>query len=116
MAAGFMKELAGDSVTVFSGGSEPAVSINPMAVAAMEERGVKIGGFSPRRWSDYEAKNADVIITMGCGDACPVYPGKLYLDWELDDPSDKSLDEVRKIRDEIERRVVRLLAELIPTP
>lgn len=116
LAAGLMNELAGDRVNVLSGGSESAATINPMAVEAMEERGIKIGDTSPRRWTDSEARAADVIVTMGCGDACPLYPGIRYLDWEPDDPSDKTLDEVRKIRDEIERRVVVLLAELTTPP
>jgi protein-tyrosine-phosphatase len=112
MAAGFMRELAGDRVAVFSGGSEPADRINPVAVAAMAEKGIDMGREQPRRWADEELRAADVIVAMGCGDECPFYPGKRYLDWELDDPAGKPIDEVRPIRDEIERRVRTLLREL----
>jgi protein-tyrosine-phosphatase len=112
MAAGLMRHLAGDRVEVLSGGSEPGASVNPLAVEVMAERGIDIDSAVPRHWTDEEAHNADVIVTMGCGDACPVYPGRRYLDWELDDPSNRTLDEVRQIRDEIEQRVVDLLAEL----
>jgi protein-tyrosine-phosphatase len=112
MAAGWMRHLGGDRVDVFSGGSEPATSINPVAVAAMAEKGIEIAGFVPRRWADADARVADVIVTMGCGDACPVYPGRRYLDWELDDPAGLSLQDVRPIRDEIEQRVRSLLADL----
>jgi arsenate reductase (thioredoxin) len=112
MAAGFMRRLAGDRVDVFSGGSEPAASLNPAAVAAMAEKGIDISAEQPRRWADETARAADVIVTMGCGDACPVYPGKRYLDWELDDPAGRPIQEVRVIRDEVERRVRRLLSDL----
>jgi arsenate reductase (thioredoxin) len=114
MAAGFMRSIAGDRVDVFSGGSEPAASVNQAAVAAMAEKGIDIGDELPQPWADEIVRAADVIVTMGCGDACPVYPGKRYVDWELDDPAGKSLDEVRPIRDEIERRVRALLGELVP--
>jgi len=112
MAAGFMRALAGGRVAVFSGGSEPADGINPVAVAAMAEKGIDIGHEQPRRWADDELRAADVIVTMGCGDECPFYAGKRYLDWELEDPAGKSLDHVRPIRDEIERRVRVLLKEV----
>ncbi len=112
MAAGFMRHLAGGRVDVFSGGSEPAESINRAAVAAMAEKGIDIRAELPQPWADEVVRAADVIVTMGCGDACPFYPGKRYVDWELDDPAGKSLDEVRPIRDEIERRVRALMAEL----
>jgi arsenate reductase len=112
MAAGWMRELAGERIAVFSGGSEPASEINAVAVAAMAEQGIDISGAQPRRWADADARAADVIVTMGCGDACPVYPGKRYLDWELDDPSGKPLEQVRPIRDDIEQRVRGLMAEL----
>jgi arsenate reductase len=112
MAAGFMRALAGGRIAVFSGGSEPADRINPVAVAAMAEKGIDIGHEQPRRWADGELRGADVIVTMGCGDECPFYPGKRYLDWELDDPAGKPIDEVRPIRDEIERHVRTLLQEL----
>ena len=112
MAAGWMRALAGDRIDVFSGGSEPTSDINPVAVAAMAEKGIDIGGGRPSHWTDEEARAADVIVTMGCGDACPVYPGKRYLDWELDDPAGKGIQDVRRIRDEIEHRVRALVAEL----
>ena len=112
MAAGFMRQLAGDRIDVFSGGSEPAEQINGAAVAAMAEKGIDIGAEVPQPWADEIVRAADVIVTMGCGDACPVYPGKRYVDWELDDPAGRSLEEVRPIRDEIERRVRGLMAEL----
>lgn len=112
MAAGFMRTLADDAVDVFSAGSEPAVSINPVAVDAMAEVGVDIAGGTPRRWSDEMIESVDVVVTMGCGDTCPVFPGKRYVDWELDDPAGMSIDEVRPIREELERRVRRLLDEL----
>ena len=114
MAAGFMRQLAGDRVDVFSGGSEPAASLNQAVVEAMAERGVDISREIPQPWADEVVRAADVIVTMGCGDACPVYPGKRYVDWELDDPSGQTLDDVRPIRDEIERRVRALLGELVP--
>jgi protein-tyrosine-phosphatase len=112
MAAGFMRALAGDRVAVFSAGSEPADRLNPAGVAAMAEKGIDIGGQQPRRWTDQEVRTADVVVTMGCGDTCPYYPGKRYVDWELDDPSGKTIEEVRLIRDEVERRVRALLGEL----
>jgi arsenate reductase (thioredoxin) len=112
MAAAFMRHLAGDRVDVFSGGSEPAESINKAAVAAMAEKGIDIKSELPQPWADEVVRAADVIVTMGCGDACPFYPGKRYLDWELDDPAGKSVEEVRPIRDEIERRVRALMADL----
>jgi len=112
MAAGWTRHLAEDMVDVFSGGSEPAEGINPAAVEAMAEVGIDISRELPQPWADEIVRAADVIITMGCGDACPVYPGKRYLDWELDDPSGKSLGEVRAIRDELERRVRNLLSEI----
>lgn len=114
MAAGFMRQLAGDRVDVFSGGSEPAASLNQAVVEAMAERGVDISREIPQPWADEVVRAADVIVTMGCGDACPVYPGKRYVDWELDDPAGRTLEEVRPIRDEVERRVRALLGELVP--
>ncbi len=112
MAAGFARELGGDSVTVLSGGSEPAASVNPAAVAAMAEIGIDISAQQPHRWTDADLEVADVVITMGCGDTCPVYPGKRYLDWELEDPAGKGVEQVRPVRDEIQRRVRGLLSEL----
>ena len=112
MAAGWMRYLAGDRVDVFSGGSEPGAGLNQGAVAAMAEKGIDISGELPQPWTDEFVRAADVIVTMGCGDACPVYPGRRYLDWELDDPAGRPLEEIRPIRDEIERRVRALLEEL----
>lgn len=112
MAAGWMRHLAGDGIDVFSGGSEPAVGVNQAAVAAMAEKGIDIGTEVPQPWADEIVRTTDIVVTMGCGDACPVYPGKRYVDWELEDPSGKSVDDVRPIRDEIEQRVRGLLAEL----
>ncbi|MGH2697887.1 MAG: arsenate reductase ArsC [Actinomycetota bacterium] len=114
MASGWMTHLAGEQVEVFSGGSEPASDVNPVAVEAMAEIGIDIGGASPRAWTDEALRAADVIVTMGCGDACPFYPGKRYEDWELKDPAGRPLAEVRAIRDEIRARVEGLLAELVP--
>ena len=116
MAAGWMRHLAGGRVDVFSGGSDPGTELNQGAVAAMAEKGIDISGELPQPWTDEFVRAADVIVTMGCGDACPVYPGRRYLDWELDDPAGRSLEEVRPIRDEIERRVRGLLDELGVVP
>ena len=112
MAAGWMRALAGDAVDVFSGGSEPAESVNAAAVEAMAEVGIDISKELPQPWADEIVRAADVVVTMGCGDACPAYPGKRYIDWELDDPSGKPVAEVRPIRDELRRRVEALMAEL----
>jgi arsenate reductase (thioredoxin) len=112
MAAGWLRHLGGDRVTVMSGGSAPAEAINPAAVEAMAERGIDITDQFPKPWTDETVGVADVIVTMGCGDACPVLPGKRYLDWELEDPAGKGVESVRPIRDDIERRVRTLVAEL----
>ncbi len=112
MAAGFVRSLAGGRVRVFSGGSEPADEVNPVAAEAMREVGVDIAGMSPQRWTHAMVEAADVVVTMGCGDTCPVLPGKRYVDWPVEDPAGKGLGEVRAIRDDIARRVRRLLAEL----
>jgi protein-tyrosine-phosphatase len=112
MAAGWMRHLAGASVDVFSGGSEPAEQVNQAAVAAMAEKGIDIGGEIPQPWADEIVRAADVVVTMGCGDACPVFPGKRYIDWEVDDPSNKTVEEVRPIRDDLEQRVRELMVEL----
>jgi len=112
MALGFFNHLAGDAAVAWSGGSEPGTGINPSAVAAMAERGVDITGEYPKPWTDEIVRAADVVVTMGCGDACPVFPGKRYEDWSLDDPAGLDLAGVRPIRDELERRVRRLLDEL----
>jgi len=97
---------------VFSAGSEPVETVNPTAVEAMAEVGIDIAAAVPRRWSDAMIKSVDVVVTMGCGDTCPVFPGTRYVDWEVKDPSGKGLDEVRPIRDDIERRVRGLMSEL----
>jgi protein-tyrosine-phosphatase len=112
MALGFFTHLAGDHAVAWSGGSEPGHEINPSAIAAMAERGIDISREFPKPWTDEIVQAADVVITMGCGDACPVFPGKRYLDWQLDDPAGKGVEDVRPVRDEIERRVRGLLAEL----
>ncbi len=112
MAAGWLRHLAGDRIEVFSGGSEPAAQVNPAAVAAMAEVGVDIGGEQPQRWTDEHARAADVVVTMGCGDVCPVYPGKRYEDWELADPAGQTVDFVRDVRDDIRRRVEVLVDSL----
>jgi protein-tyrosine-phosphatase len=112
MALGFFQRLAGDRAVAWSGGSEPGHEINPSAIAAMAERGIDISREFPKPWTDEIVQAADVVITMGCGDACPVFPGKRYLDWTLDDPAGKGVEDVRPVRDEIERRVRGLLDEL----
>jgi len=113
MAAGFMRHLAGGRVDVFSGGSEPADEVNPLAVAVMAERGIDITSHRPRAWTDETLAAADVVVTMGCGDACPVLPGKRYIDWEIDDPAGEPIEKVRAIRDDIEARVQELLEDLL---
>jgi arsenate reductase len=116
MAMGFFRHLAGDGAIAWSGGSEPASQINPAAVEAMRERGIDISGEFPKPWTDEVVRAADVVVTMGCGDACPIFPGKRYEDWVLDDPAGLGVEAVRPIRDEIERRVRRLLDQLeLPT-
>ena len=112
MAAGWLRRLGGDRVDVFTGGSEPADEVNRGVVQAMAEVAVDISDELPKPWADDDVRAADVVVTMGCGDACPFYPGKRYLDWELEDPAGKGLQEIRPIRDEIERRVRALMAEL----
>jgi arsenate reductase len=112
MAAGWLQHLADGLIDVLSAGSEPAESINPSAVAAMDEVGIDLRGRAPRRWDMADLEAADVVVTMGCGDTCPVLPGKRYVDWPLDDPAGQGVDAVRPIRDEIERRVRGLIAEL----
>ncbi len=112
IAAAFMRQLSGGRVDVFTGGSEPAKDINQAAASAMMEKGINIRGEMPQPWADEIVRAADVVVTMGCGDACPIYPGKRYFDWEVDDPSGKMLKEVRPIRDDLEQRVRGLLADL----
>jgi len=113
MALGWFNHLAGDRAVAWSGGSEPGTEVNPSAVAAMAEVGIDITGEFPKPWTDEIVKAADVVVTMGCGDACPLYPGKRYEDWELDDPAGLGVDAVRPVRDEIRTRVEALLAELM---
>ena len=112
MAAGWLRHLAGDEVEVFSGGSEPASTLNPAAITAMAEVGIDIAGQAPTRWTDDVIRAADVVVTMGCGDTCPVYPGRRYEDWELRDPAGQPIEVVRSVRDDIERRVRALIASL----
>jgi len=113
MAAGYMEALSGGRVTVRSGGSEPGNEINPIAIKAMAEEGIDISRGVPQLMTTEQVRDSDVVITMGCGDVCPIFPGKRYEDWELVDPKGKSIDEVRPIRDDIKRRVEALLAELL---
>jgi protein-tyrosine-phosphatase len=112
MALGWFEHLAGDRAVAWSGGSQPASEVNPSALAAMAEVGIDIAAARPKPWSEEVVEAADVVITMGCGDACPFYPGKRYEDWELDDPAGQDVAAVRPIRDEIGDRVRSLLASL----
>jgi len=112
MAAGFMRQLGADVVNVYSAGSEPAHTINPAAVEAMLEVGIDIASAQPQIWTMEMLHAVDVVVTMGCGDACPFIPGKKYVDWPLSDPAGKGVEAVRPIRDEIEQLVKGLLAEL----
>lgn len=112
MALGFFTRHAGDAAIAWSGGSEPGDRVNPAAIQAMAERDIDISGEYPKPWTDEVVRAADVVVTMGCGDACPVFPGKRYEDWTLDDPAGKDVDAVRPVRDEIERRVLDLLGRL----
>lgn len=112
MAAGFARALSDGKVDVFSGGSEPAELVNETAVVAMAELGIDISKEMPQPWADEVIRAADVVVTMGCGDACPIFPGKRYVDWQLEDPAGKSVEEVRPIRDDLEERVRGLLEEL----
>ncbi|MCD5345345.1 arsenate reductase ArsC [Agromyces sp. H3Y2-19a] len=114
MAAGYLRELGGDRVEVLSAGSEPKDRINPVAVEAMAEQGIDIASNVPKVLTTEAVRDSDVVITMGCGDACPIFPGKRYEDWKLDDPAGQGIDAVRPIRDEIRGRVEALLAELLP--
>ena len=109
MAAGWLRHLAGEAVEVFSGGSEPGEAVNPSAVALMAEAGIDISQAVPKAWTPDEVKAADVVVTMGCGDVCPVFPGTSYEDWEITDPAGRPVDEVRPIRDEIRDRVIDLM-------
>jgi protein-tyrosine-phosphatase len=114
IAAGLLQRKAGDRIRVVSAGSEPADQLNPAVVAAMDEIGIDISAERPKKLEDGMVRESDVVITMGCGDACPIYPGKRYEDWELEDPAGKDLDTVRGIRDEIETRIDALIGELTP--
>lgn len=116
MAAGWLRHLAGDRVEVLSAGSEPKDAINPVAVEAMGEVGIDIAGNTPKVLTVDAVKESDVVITMGCGDACPIFPGKRYEDWELADPAGKGIDDVREVRDDIKARIQQLISELIPVP
>jgi protein-tyrosine-phosphatase len=114
MAAGYLQHLAGDRIEVLSAGSQPADQVNRVAVAAMAEEGINIGTEQPKLLTDSAVRLADVVVTMGCGDECPYYPGKRYEDWDLDDPAGQGIDVVRPIRDEIRGRVEALIKELRP--
>ena len=114
MAAGYLQALAADRIEVLSAGSQPADRVNPVAVAAMAEEGIDIAAESPKLLTDSAVVESDVVVTMGCGDECPFFPGKRYEDWVLDDPAGQDLETVRPIRDEIRRRVEALVAELAP--
>ena len=115
MAAGYLRAIAGDRIEVVSAGSEPKDAINPVAVEAMREEGIDIAAHTPRVLTVDAVRQSDVVITMGCGDACPIFPGKRYEDWQLDDPAGQDLAAVRTIRDEIRARVEALVSELSPT-
>lgn len=114
MAAAYLQELSGGEVTVLSAGSEPGDRLNPAAVAVMAEEGIDLTHASPKVLTTEAVQASDVVITMGCGDTCPIFPGKRYEDWELEDPAGKDLETVRRIRDDIKTRVASLLAELTP--
>jgi arsenate reductase (thioredoxin) len=112
MAAGYLQSLAGDRIQVLSAGTQPKDQVNPSAIEAMAEEGIDIANNVPKVLSDETVKDSDYVITMGCGDACPFFPGKTYLDWPLNDPAGKGVDEVRPIRDEIRTKVEALIAEI----
>ncbi|MBB2959587.1 arsenate reductase ArsC [Pseudoclavibacter helvolus] len=114
MAAGYLTALAGGRIEVLSAGSEPKDQINPVAVEAMAEEGIDIAGNTPKVLTTEAVQASDVVITMGCGDACPFFPGKRYEDWKLDDPAGQGIEAVRPIRDDIKQRVEALIAELLP--
>jgi arsenate reductase len=116
MALGWFRHLAGDGAVAWSGGSEPAATVNPAAVTAMAEVGIDITGEHPKRWTDEVVQAADIVVTMGCGDTCPFFPGTRYEDWEVEDPAGEELDAVRRIRDDVETRVRGLLADLGISP
>ncbi|WP_417564431.1 arsenate reductase ArsC [Microbacterium sp.] len=114
MAAGFLQALAGEQIEVLSAGSEPKDQINPAAITVMAEAGIDIASNTPKVLTVDTVRESDVVITMGCGDACPIFPGKRYEDWGLDDPAGQDVDTVRRIRDEIRGRVETLMGELLP--
>ena len=114
MAAGYLRELGRGEIEVLSAGSAPKDSINPVAVEAMAEEGIDIAANTPKVLTVEAVKESDVVITMGCGDACPIFPGKRYEDWELDDPAGQGIESVRPIRDDIKRRIETLVGELLP--
>ncbi|MGA8256869.1 MAG: arsenate reductase ArsC [Nocardioides sp.] len=114
MAAGFLQHLAGDRIDVLSAGSEPADQVNTIAVDAMAEVGIDIAGAEPKILTTEAVQDSDVVITLGCGDACPFFPGKRYEDWKLEDPAGQGIDSVRVIRDDIKTRIEELIADLLP--
>ena len=116
MAAGFLQHLGEGRIEVLSAGSEPTDRVNPVAVAAMAEVGIDIAAATPKVLTADAVRVSDVVVTMGCGDACPFFPGKRYLDWTLEDPAGQGVEQIRPIRDEIERRVRGLVDEIAPTP
>ena len=116
MAAGYLQHLAGGRIEVLSAGSQPADQVNPVAVEVMREEGIDLTTAQPKVLTDTAVREADVVVTMGCGDVCPIYPGKRYEDWQLDDPAGQGSDAVRPIRDEIRRRVETLVQELTAAP
>ena len=113
MAAGYLQHLAGDRIDVLSAGSEPADQVNPVAVEAMREEGIDVTAERPKVLTSEAVQQSDVVVTMGCGDACPFFPGTRYEDWQLDDPAGQPIEAVRPVRDEIRRRVEALIAELV---
>lgn len=116
MAAGYMAALSNGQVDVLSAGSEPKDQINPVAIQAMAEEGIDIAGNTPKILTTEAVQESDVVITMGCGDTCPIFPGKRYEDWELEDPAGQGIEAVRPIRDDIKARIQALLAEILPAP
>lgn len=114
IGAGWMRHLAGEAIQVYSAGSSPAEQINPVAVEAMSEIGIDIKTQQPKKWTDEIVREVDVIISMGCGDTCPVYPGKRYIDWEIEDPAGQEIEMIRIVRDQIKQHVQELIVELLP--
>ena len=112
MAAGYLQALAGDRINVLSAGTQPKNEVNPSAIAVMAEEGIDIANNTPKVLTTESVQDSDYVITMGCGDECPFFPGKKYLDWQLDDPAGKGIDDVRPIRDDIRARIEALIAEI----